>query len=162
MVFWSCAICHVCWGLGWKRGCTPKLEMGSISRWSPGPTVTLKYNQPDLASWGMSTGNQVPWVVGTGSSTTAVLLSSSTAPETAHTGRSPVLLCLPERSISTTPPTLKYTFQLLRRLFHRKEKCTCLLSWHSPVAQNWAGNGNERQCNKYKNRIGLLELFYIK
>lgn len=68
----------------------------------------------------------------------------------------------PRKKYLNNSPTLKYTFQLLRRLFHRKEKCTCLLSWHSPVAQNWAGNGNERQCNKYKNRIGLLELFYIK
>lgn len=114
-------------------------------------------------AWVRNTGNQIPWVVGTASSTTAVLLSSSTAWETAHTGRCPVLLCFPETSISATPTTLEYTFPASYKAVSQKgEMYFCLLSWQSLVAQNWAGNGNERQCNKYKNRIGLLELFYIK
>lgn len=39
--------------VGWdgRKAMLPKLEMGSISRRSPGPNVTLKYNQtlPDVA-----------------------------------------------------------------------------------------------------------------
>lgn len=134
--------------------------MGSISRWSSGPAATPKYtNNQTLPheAQARSTGNQIPRGIGTASSTAAVLLS--TAWETGHTGR--CLLCLPEISISTTPSTIQIPVSY-KAVAQKGEMYFCLLSRCSLVAQSLAGNGSERQCNKYKNRIGLLELFYIK
>lgn len=75
-------------------------------------------------------------------------------------GRCPVLLSLPETSISTTPPTKHvpasymavpqkgemYSFALMM------QSCSTKFSWQREL----------KTMQKYKNKIGLLELFYIK